>query len=201
MRAVLLPARFERFLSAAALRKALGAVDRLVVSRLERHLGRLAARCAYGVEHLTRLLTARCVLARLPAFRATDRIVFEIVSCIEFLFAGGKREFLAAIPANQCSVLVHDVLFPFANWIFDLRFRLTWSLPPHSPAGGFAPKLCSPLLPLSTVARRPDLLLSRTMLTGALARLCGSFRLRLASTCNHRPESGYLIQYKPFARE
>ena len=28
--------------------------------------------------------------------------------------------------------------------------QLTWFSPPHSPAGGFAPKhLCSPLLPLS----------------------------------------------------
>ena len=33
-----------------------------------------------------------------------------------------------------------------------------------------------------------DLLLSRTMLPGALAGLRGSFCLRLASTFNHRPE-------------
>lgn len=36
---------------------------------------------------------------------------------------------------------------------------------------------------------RTDLHLSRTMLTGALARLRGSFRLRLASTCNHSPKN------------
>ena len=191
-----------KLLSAAALCKALGAIDRLVVSRLERHLGRLAACCANCVEHLALLLTACCVLACLTAFRATDRVIFEIVSCVEFLLAGAENEVLAAIPANQCSVFVHDVFrFPSRFGYFDTRIRLTWSLTPHAPAGGFAPKLCSPLLPLSTVSRRPDLLLSRTMLTDALVRLRGSFCLRLASTCNHRPEFGHLYQYKPFARE
>ena len=62
--------------------------------------------------------------------------------------------------------------------------RLTWSLPPHSPAGRFAHKLCSPLLLLSI--SRQDLHLSRTMLT-TFRCLCGSFCLRLASTFNHRP--------------
>ena len=109
MRAVLLPARFERFLSAAALRKALGAVDRLVVSRLERHLGGLAAGRADGVEHFARLLIPCCVLARSPAFRAANGVVFEIVLCIEFLLARAENEFLAAVSANQCSVFVHDV--------------------------------------------------------------------------------------------
>ena len=123
MRAVLLPARFERFLSAAALRKALGAVDRLVVSRLERHLGGLAAGRADGVEHLARRLIARCVLTRFPAFRAANGVVFEVVSCIEFLFARGENEFLAAIPANQCSVFVHDVFcFPSRDWILTPVF-------------------------------------------------------------------------------
>jgi hypothetical protein len=98
-------------LSAAALCKALGAIDRLVVSRLERHLGRLAAGCANGVEHLAGLLSARCVLAGLPAFRAADGVVFEIVSCVKFLLARAENEFLAAVSANQCSVFVHDVLF------------------------------------------------------------------------------------------
>lgn len=64
--------------------------------------------------------------------------------------------------------------------------RLTWSLPPHSPAGRFAHKLCSPLLLLSTFCCRQVLHLSRTMLT-IFHCLCGSFCLRLASTFNHRP--------------
>ena len=51
--------------------------------------------------------------------------------------------------------------------------------------------------PLARYART-DLHLSRTMLTGALARLCGSFRLRLASTFNHRPDSPAALIIPPF---
>ena len=105
---------YGNLLSAAALCKALGAIDRLVVSRLERHLGGLAAGGADRVEHLALLLSALRVLAGLPAFRAADGVVFEIVSCIKFLLARAENEFLAAVSANQCSVFVHDDLVPFA---------------------------------------------------------------------------------------
>ena len=47
-------------------------------------------------------------------------------------------------------------------------------------------------------AARQDLHLSRTMLTGTLPRLCGSFRLRLASTFNHRPDSPAALIIPPF---
>ena len=67
--------------------------------------------------------------------------------------------------------------------------RPTWSLTPHSPAGAFAPKdFASPLLTLSTCRQ--------TVTSAGLTSkphhahrnfpgLRGSFRLRLASTCNH----------------
>ena len=51
--------------------------------------------------------------------------------------------------------------------------------------GGSLLSVCSPLLPLSAALGRPDLLLGRTMLAATLHGLRGSFRLRLASTCNH----------------
>ena len=44
-----------------------------------------------------------------------------------------------------------------------------------------------------------DLLLSRTMLTGALPGLRGSFRLRLASTFNHRPDPNQLLSVYPLS--
>jgi hypothetical protein len=44
----------------------------------------------------------------------------------------------------------------------------------------------------------PGLPLDRTMLAGALAGLRGSFRLRLASTCNHRPATKPSIDYNTF---
>ena len=77
-------------------------------------------------------------------------------------------------------------------------------MPPHSPVGGFATELYAPpttatLAPHSIRnAARQDLHLSRTMLTGTLPRLCGSFRLRLASTLNHRPDSPAALIIPPF---
>ena len=69
--------------------------------------------------------------------------------------------------------------------------QLTWFSPPHSPAGGFAPKpSCSPLLPLSLKILYAAGLTSILHRARSLILSClrGSFRLQLASTCNHRPE-------------
>ena len=69
------------------------------------------------------------------------------------------------------------------------KFRLTWSLTPHPPAGRFAPRHMPPTTaPLG--AYTPAGLTSKPHHAhGAFPRLRGSFRLRLASTCNHRPET------------
>lgn len=65
--------------------------------------------------------------------------------------------------------------------------RLTWSLPPHSPAGRFAPKRSgSPLLLLSHFAAGLTSKLHRAH--SGFRCLRGSFCLQLASTFNHRPE-------------
>ena len=73
--------------------------------------------------------------------------------------------------------------------------QLTWFSPPHSPAGGFAPKL---QLPTTTpLAKNYYALYAAAGLTSKLHRahskflrcLRGSFRLQLASTFNHRPGS------------
>ena len=63
----------------------------------------------------------------------------------------------------------------------------------------FTPPTTATLAPHSIRnAARQDLHLSRTMLTGTLPRLCGSFRLRLASTFNHRPDSPAALIIPPF---
>ena len=59
-----------------------------------------------------------------------------------------------------------------------IRQRLTWSLTPH---------LARPPRHPVGPAGDQDLLLSRTMISSPTAALRGSFRLRLASTFNHRP--------------
>ena len=73
---------------------------------------------------------------------------------------------------------------------------LTWSLTPHSPSGGFAHKaLAPPLLPLSPIT--PDGLTPKPHHAHeSFSRLRGSFRLRLASTFNHRPRAYNLILAK-----
>lgn len=69
---------------------------------------------------------------------------------------------------------------------------LTWSLPPHSPAGRFAHRCISPTTTSLAVSRQV-LLLGRTMIRAALSSLRGSLRLRLASTFNH--SACYFILY------
>ena len=74
--------------------------------------------------------------------------------------------------------------------------RPTWSLTPHSPAGGFAPKdSASPLLPLSArKASGQDLLLSRTMLTGVFPAYVDRFACdwhRLSTTDARKPQNHY----------
>ena len=74
--------------------------------------------------------------------------------------------------------------------------RPTWSLTPHSPAGGFAPKdSASPLLPLSArKAGGQDLLLSRTMLTGIFPAYVDRFACdwhRLSTTDAREPHLYY----------
>jgi len=64
--------------------------------------------------------------------------------------------------------------------------QLTWSFPPHSPAGTFATRNI-PLTTDSLEFNRQVLHLNRTMLKDIFIFLRGSFRLRLASIFNHRP--------------
>ena len=82
--------------------------------------------------------------------------------------------------------------------------RLTWSLTPHSPAEGFTGETTAPEGP--TRSRAPACSFSVVRRQSAHRRagltpkshhaqqprvaLRGSFRLRLASTCNHRPARG-----------
>ena len=70
-------------------------------------------------------------------------------------------------------------------------FRLTWSLPPHSPTGRSAPRFRAPLA-FSRV--NPVGLTSRTRhARRALPGLRGPLCPRLASACNHRPECNAII--------
>ena len=86
--------------------EALAAVDRAVLTRLERHLAGLAAAGAHGVEHLA--LTADGVLAGIAAGFAALGLVLETAGSVEFLLAGGPDELLAAILAYQSLVFKHS---------------------------------------------------------------------------------------------
>ena len=89
--------------------KAIAAVDGTVVSGKERHLRFGAALSADGSVHFTRSTAAVTVgLVGLAAFPAACGLVLEALLGIEFLFACGEREFLAAVTAHQSFVLVHE---------------------------------------------------------------------------------------------
>ena len=77
-------------------------------------------------------------------------------------------------------------------------------MPPHSPVGGFATELyaahyCHSRTAFDSECRTTGLTSKPHHAHGRLcARLCGSFRLRLASTFNHRPDSPAALIIPPF---
>ena len=176
--------------------EALAAVDRPVVLGNERDLGGPAASRAHCIEAFP--VAGALGFARVPAGLATDGLVLEALLGVEFLLARGEYEFSAAILAYQCLVLEHVFVFPLlirffslpqtsADLVFDPTFAVRSSRYPAC-ASHYAPSR-------GIEKPRTDLHLDRTMLTNALFRLRGSFRLRLASTCNHRPEVRYNFNY------
>ena len=179
--------------------KAFAAIDRLVVFWNEWHFRFRPAFCANGaIAHFF----AMCVLFRRSTITAPDRIIQESFFRKKFLFSGGKYKFLSAVAAHKRFVLVHFI--PSLCFFNGRTARLTWSLPPHPPAGGFAPKaLASPLLPLSGFLHLTDVqpkivFLQSKHLAGLTSKLPhdhrpfgglrGSFCPQLASIFNHRPE-------------
>ena len=72
---------------------------------LEGNLRFAAASCAGRDEHFA--LGFSGVLSRVTASLAALRFILEPLLCVEFLFTGGENEFLTALFANQCFVLVH----------------------------------------------------------------------------------------------
>src|SRR5262249_58934815 len=105
------------------------AVHRLVRTRLERHVGRLAtfgarrrkhlARCARvapaAVARAVRIVrhaTARALgLTRRAALRAATGLVGEALLREKLLLAGGEGELATTIPTDQCLVLeTHETL-------------------------------------------------------------------------------------------
>ena len=86
-------------------RKALAAVDGAVVARLEGNLRLFAAVGAFGDEHFP--VGAAGSFARRTAFSAALRLILEALFGVEFLLTGGEREFLVAVLAHQCLVLIH----------------------------------------------------------------------------------------------
>lgn len=88
--------------------EALAAVNRTIVARLERNLARLTAACTYCIKHLT-CLNSACILTGIAARLATLRLICEAFFSIKFLLTGSENEFLSAILADQCLVVVHEI--------------------------------------------------------------------------------------------
>ncbi len=95
-----------RELFAFLLCETLAAVNRPVITRLERNYSFLSAACANGCEHFS---VSRCVLLRIPALLAALRLVCEAFFGIEFLFTGGEYEFVSAVLAYKRLVCVHTI--------------------------------------------------------------------------------------------
>ena len=78
--------------------KAIAAVNRAIISGLERHTGLAAAGSAGGGEKLAG--TAGGVLARVTAGLAALGLILETLLSVELLLTGGEYELVAALFAN-----------------------------------------------------------------------------------------------------
>ena len=87
------------------LRKALAAVHRTVVSRLERNFCFRTAAGALGCEHFAR--RSASISSGVTALFASLRFVHETLFAVELLFASSKDEFASAILAHHGLVFEH----------------------------------------------------------------------------------------------
>jgi len=95
----------SRLLLLFDLSKAFAAIDGLVVLGLEGNAGLAAASGAGANEHFALTLTG--IALGIAAGLATLGFVLETLFGVEFLLTGGENEFLAAVFALECLVLVH----------------------------------------------------------------------------------------------
>lgn len=86
--------------------EALAAVYRSVLTGLKGNLCLSAARIAGCCKPLT--LATGCVLSCITASLATLGLIYKAFFSIEFLFACGENEFVAAFLADESFVFVHD---------------------------------------------------------------------------------------------
>lgn len=102
------------------------AINRPFVTRLERHLGRLATLSTNYIIHLawaTSLGPAIC-----PAVPAPLRFVLKPLLREELLLTGGEHKLVPAILAYQCFVLESHEMNPLTLWIFANLKRLKHSI-------------------------------------------------------------------------
>ena len=97
----------ERFLGGLSSAETIAAIDGAIAARLKGNLAGLAAGCADGVKHLTALSTS--LLTSLTAGSAALRLILEALFGVKFLFAGRENEFLTAVFADECFVVVHEI--------------------------------------------------------------------------------------------
>jgi len=91
--------------------EAVAAVHRPVVPGLKGHLASLAAFGTDSIKQLTGAAggSAAGLLTGHTAGTAALRLVLKTLFGIKFLFAGGENEFLTAVLADECFVVVHKI--------------------------------------------------------------------------------------------
>ena len=184
------------------LSEALAAIYGFVVPGHKRHLGLFAAP---GTNRGVGDSLAAALLFGHTAVAAPDGVIGKTLLGKKLLLTRGKNKLCSTVAAHEHPILIH-VQFPRFVLFRSGVARLTWSLPPHPPAGRFAPKnSVSPLLLLSGAPLiRFSIPNSASFLAGLTSKphhahrnfcgLRGSFCLRLASIFNHRP--GPAIPFK-----
>lgn len=93
-----------------SIREALTAINRAVAARLEGNPAGFSALGADRLKHLALgISAARISFSGIAAGFAALRLVGESFFGVEFLLAGSELEFVSAVFANECFVVVHEI--------------------------------------------------------------------------------------------
>ena len=90
--------------------EALAAIYRAIFTGLERNLARISTACANRIIHLALgLSVASLGLTLIAASLAAKGLVLKTLLSIKFLLSCSEDEFLSAIFADQCFVVIHVI--------------------------------------------------------------------------------------------
>ena len=118
------------FRRSSSIAETVAAINRTILTGLEGNFAGLSALSAHGVVHLAFATTAAlAALAGHAAGFAALGLILKAALRVKLLLTGGENEFLSAILADQCLVLIHEIPLLKLVRLGDVSFTIRYSGP------------------------------------------------------------------------